>query len=162
MLIPTIITGVIALILIIIGYSKGQHINGLTESYRMAIEIIPMLIFAFIIGGMIQTLMPKELLSRLIGAESGIRGIIFGAIAGALTPGGPYTSMPIAAGLLRSGASIPTMVAFITGWSLWAIARIPIEVGILGWKFTVVRIASISVFPILAGLIAQVFTKLAK
>lgn len=162
MLIPTIIMGVLALILIGIGYSKGQHIGGLTKAYKMSIEILPMLIFAFIIAGMIQILLPKELLSNLIGEASGIRGICIGAIAGAFSPGGPYISMPIAAGLLKSGASIPTMIAFLTGWSLWAFARLPMEVGILGWKFTAIRIASVSVFPILAGLTAQGLLKIIK
>ena len=46
-------------------------------------------------------------------------------------------------------------VAFLTGWSLWALGRLPMEVGILGWKFTLVRLASTFVFPPLAGLMAQ-------
>jgi hypothetical protein len=48
------------------------------------------------------------------------------------------------------------MVAFLTGWSLWAVARIPMEVGILGWKLTLARVASTLVFPPIAGLIASV------
>jgi len=60
-------------------------------------------------------------------------------------------------GLLRTGASVGTMVAFLTGWSLWAVTRLPMEVGILGWKFTIIRIASTFFFPPIAGLIAQTF-----
>lgn len=58
-------------------------------------------------------------------------------------------------GLLRTGARVGTMVAFLTGWSLWAVTRLPMEVGILGWKFTIIRIASTFFFPPIAGLIAQ-------
>ena len=47
------------------------------------------------------------------------------------------------------------MVAFLTGWSLWAVGRIPMEVGIMGWKFTVIRLASTLIFPPIAGLLAQ-------
>jgi uncharacterized membrane protein YraQ (UPF0718 family) len=123
----------------------------------MTIQILPLLIFAFIVAGMVEILMPKELLSRWVGAESGMRGIFLGTIAGALTPGGPYVSLPIVAGLMRSGASVGTLVAFVTGWSLWAVGRLPIEVGILGWKFTLIRLASTFVFPPIAGYIAQIF-----
>jgi hypothetical protein len=49
------------------------------------------------------------------------------------------------------------MVAFLTGWSLVAVSRLPMEVGILGWKFTLIRIASTFFFPPIAGLIAQAF-----
>jgi uncharacterized membrane protein YraQ (UPF0718 family) len=64
--------------------------------------------------------------------------------------------MPIAAGLLRR-ASIGTMVAFMTGWSLLAISRIPMEVGIMGWQFALIRLACVFFFPPVAGLIANTF-----
>ncbi|KPK95623.1 permease [bacterium SM23_31] len=156
MLIPTIIMGVLAVVLLFIGYSKGQHINGLGFARDMIIEILPLLIFAFIVAGMVQVLLPREFLSKWVGTESGMRGILLGTIAGGLSPGGPYVNLPIAAGLLRSGASAGTMVAFLTGWSLWAVSRLPMEVGILGWKFTLIRIGSTFFFPPIAGLIANI------
>ena len=162
MLIPTIIMGLLALILVSIGYYKGQHINGMKSALTMLIDILPLLIFAFIVAGMIQALLPKELLSKWIGAESGIRGILIGTVAGACAPGGPYVTLPIAAGFLRSGASVGTMVAFLTGWSLWAFIRLPMEVGIMGWRFTLIRVISVFFFPPIAGLIAQMLTKIIK
>jgi len=99
--------------------------------------------------------LPQDLLSRWVGVESGKRGILIGTLAGGLTPGGPYVSLPVVAGLLRAGASVGIMVAFLTAWSLWAVSRLPMEVGILGWKFTLIRIASTFFFPPIAGLIAQ-------
>lgn len=157
MLIPTIVMACLAVILLVVGYSRGesQHITGLKSALKMTIDVLPLLIFAFILAGMIQTLLPHELLSRWIGEESGIRGILIGTIAGGITPGGPYVSLPLAAGFLRSGASLGTMVAFITAWSLWAVSRLPMEIGIMGWKFTVVRLACTFFFPPIAGFLAQ-------
>ena len=104
---------------------------------------------------MIQVLIPTEMISRWVGAESGFRGILIGTVVGGLTPGGPYVTMPIAAGLLRAGAGIGTMVAFITAWSVLAFSRLPIEIGLLGWKFTLIRLACTFFFPVIAGLIAD-------
>jgi uncharacterized membrane protein YraQ (UPF0718 family) len=159
MLIPTIIMAVFAIILLYIGYSKGQgqHIIGLKYALKITVQILPLLIFAFIMAGMIQTLLPRELLSKWIGEESGLRGIFIGTLAGGITPGGPYVSLPVAAGFLRAGAGVGTMVAFITAWSLWAVSRLPMEIGVLGWKFTVVRLVCTFFFPPIAGLIAQLF-----
>lgn len=164
MLIPTIIMGLLAAVLILIGYNRGEgeHLTGLKSAYQMTIEILPLLLFAFIVAGMIQVLVPQEIISKWVGEESGIRGILIGSIAGGLTPGGPYVSLPIVAGLLKSGASTGTMVAFLTGWSLYAVGRLPMEIGILGWKFTLIRVASILIFPPIAGLIAQYFFSNAK
>jgi uncharacterized membrane protein YraQ (UPF0718 family) len=164
MLIPTIIMGALALVFFLIGYyrGEGQHIIGMKSALRMTVQILPLLIFAFIVAGMVQVLVPREILSEWVGAESGMRGILIGTVAGALAPGGPYVSLPVAAGLLQAGASVGTMVAFLTGWSLWAFSRLPMEVGIMGWKFTLIRIASTFFFPPIAGLIAQMFAASAK
>ena len=157
MVIATAIMGLLAVLLVFIGYyrGEGEHILGLKSAMNMTIQILPIVILAFIVAGMVQMLVPQELLSKWIGKESGMRGIFIGTLAGALAPGNPYVNLPIAAGLLRSGASMGAMVAFLTGWSLWSFARLPLEVGIMGWKFTLVRLASTFFFPPIAGLIAN-------
>lgn len=158
MFIPTIVMGAIAITLLAMGYfkGKGEHITGLKAAFFMTIEILPLLLFAFIVAGMIQVFIPKEQLAKWVGTESGIKGILLGTIAGGFTPGGPYVSLPIMAVFLRAGASTGVMVAYLTSWSLWAIARLPMEVGILGWKFTIARLVSTFFFPPIAGIIAQI------
>ncbi len=106
---------------------------------------------------MIQFLVPTEMISRWVGAESGFRGILIGTVVGGLLPGGPYVCLPMVAGLLRIGASVGTMVAMLFGWELLAFTRLPLEVGILGWKFTLIRFACGFFFPPIAGLIANRF-----
>jgi uncharacterized membrane protein YraQ (UPF0718 family) len=159
MLIPTIIMGVAAVVLLYIGYQKGggEHLMGLRSAGNLLLQIIPLLVLAFIVAGMIQVLVPVQLISRWIGAESGLRGILIGTLMGGIAPGGPYVSMPVAAGLLRVGASTGTMVAFLTSWSLWAVTRLPMEIGIMGWKFTLIRLACTFFFPPIAGLLANLF-----
>ncbi len=158
MLIATIIMAILAIILVWVGYSHGgKHAEGLRIASRLTFEVLPLLIFAFIVAGMVQVILPRELVSQWVGAQSGLRGILIGSVAGGLTPGGPFVTLPVAAGLLRAGAGIPTMVAFVTAWSLWAVARLPMEFGIMGWKFTMIRLASTFIFPPIAGLITQLF-----
>ncbi len=157
MLVPTLIMGALALLLLAIAVKKGEdaHTKGLKSAGIMLLEVIPLLVFAFVIAGLVQELIPKESVARWVGGESGLRGILIGTLAGGLSPGGPYVSMPVAAGLLKAGAGAGTMVAYITGWSLWAFSRLPLEVGILGWKFTAVRMVCTAFFPPVAGLIAH-------
>jgi uncharacterized protein len=159
MLIPTIVMGVVAIILAFAAYGKGggEHILGLKSAGDMLLQITPLLIFSFIAAGMAQVLIPAEIISGWIGAESGFRGILIGTAAGSLVSGGPYVSIPLAAGLLRAGASVGTVVAFLTGWSLWSVANLPLYVGIMGWKFMLIRIACTFFFPPIAGLVANKF-----
>jgi uncharacterized membrane protein YraQ (UPF0718 family) len=157
MFIPTVIMGVLAVVLVLVGRQRGGgvEIQGLKFAGNLIFQMLPLLVFALIVAGMVQVLVPRELLGRWIGAESGFRGILIGTVAGGLSPGGPYVNLPIVAGLLQSGASVGTMVAFLTGWSLWAVARLPMEVGVLGWRFTAVRVVSTFFFPPIAGYLAQ-------
>ncbi len=157
MLIPTIVMGLLAFSLLLTAYLKGGglHTRGLKSAADMTIEILPLLLFAMIVASMIPLLLPKDMILKWLGSESGIKGILVGSVAGGLTPGGPFVSFPIAAGLLRSGAGAGPMVAYITGWLMCSLSRLPLEVGILGWRFTLIRVASTFIFPPIAGLIAQ-------
>ena len=157
MLIPTIVMGLLAIILTFIAYNRGggEHILGLKSGGSMLLQLVPLLIFALIVAGMVQVLLPQEMISKWVGAESGFRGLLIGTVMGGFTPGGPFVSMPIAAGLLRAGAGIGTMIAFMTAWSLLAVARLPLEIGVMGWKFTLIRLACTFFFPPIAGLIAN-------
>ena len=159
MLIPTIIMGVIAAVLLYLGYQKGggENILGLKSAGTLLLQIAPLLVFAFIIAGMMQFLIPQEIIARWIGAESGFRGLLIGSVIGGFMPGGPMTSLPVAAGLLRVGANVGTMVAFLTGWSLLAVTRMPLEIGLMGWKFSLIRLACVFFFPPIAGFIANKF-----
>jgi len=153
---------VLAAITLAVAYSRGKHLEGLVLAKNITLQVLPLLLFAFIVAGMLQALIPQELVAKWIGKESGIRGIIVGSLAGAFLPGGPYTTLPIAAGFAKVGASIPVLVAMITGWSLIAVMRLPMEMGIMGVKFTLIRLAATFVLAPAAGLIAQGLMKIFK
>lgn len=164
MLIPTIIMGVVALALFVVAYQKGgnAHVQGLKSAGLLMLELLPLLFFAFAIAGMAQILVSGEVLSKWIGVESGIKGIFIGTFAGCLCPGGPFVVLPLSAGLLKAGANVGIVVAFISSWALLSLNRLPMEVGILGWKFTMIRMASVFFFPPIAGLIAQMLVVVKK
>jgi len=157
MLISAVVMGAVAIGLVVVGYlrGEGEHIRGLRRTKELTIQVLPLLIFAFTIAGMVQTFIPRDTISQWVGKESGIRGIIIGCIAGGLMPGGPYVNLPVAAALLKAGAGVGTSVAFLTAWSLWAAARLPLEIGIMGPRFTLVRLACTFFFPPIAGLIGR-------
>ena len=161
MLVPTLIMAGLASTLVFFGYYRGEghHIAGMQVALRMMVQMLPLLLFALVVAGMIQVLASQQqgLVSKWLGSDSGIRGILIGSVVGSLTPGGPIVTVPIAAGLLRSGVGVGAVVAFLAGWGAWSVGRLPLEVGILGWKFTLIRIASVLLLPPIAGLIAQTF-----
>lgn len=156
MLIPTIIMAAIAVVLFWVAANKGGGLQwkGMEFGFRLTLATLPLLFFAFAVAGLVQVLVPKELLAKWVGEGSGWRGILIGTVAGGFAPGGPYVSLPFAAALLRGGAGTGTMVAFVTGWSLWAVSRLPMEIGIMGLRFSLIRLACTFFFPPIAGFLA--------
>jgi len=150
--------GVLAVVFMFLAYQKGggtQLVGGLKGAGNMLLQMAPLLIFAMIIAGIIPMLIPAQKIAAWVGAESGWRGILIGTVVGGCLPGGPFVSLPIAVGLLRAGAGVGTMVALITGWSLLAFSRLPMEIGIMGWKFTLIRLCCTFFFAPIAGFIAN-------
>jgi hypothetical protein len=65
-----------------------------------------------------------------------------------------YLVYAIAAGLIKSGASFASMVAFVTAYNLLALHRFPFELTMIGWKFLALRSASVLLLAPLAGFLA--------
>ncbi len=152
----TLIMIALAIILTVVAYFRGGvHWKGLTSGGRMLSNNLLLLLASFAIAGMVQVLIPKEIIQQWLGAESGLKGIILGCIAGGLTPGGPYAVFPIVGSLYQAEASLGAVVGFVSAWSLWSVARLPMEVALIGPKVALVRVIATLVVPPLAGLFAQ-------
>ena len=160
----TVVMIAIALVLLLLAYLQGDnlHILGLKKGGNMLVQVLPLLIAAFVIAGLVQVLVPKELIARWLGPESGLKGILLGSLAGGLTPGGPIVNFPIVASIYKAGAGIGTVVAYVTAWSLVSVVRFPLEVSLISPKFAFIRLACTFFFPPIAGVIAWLlFSKVA-
>jgi uncharacterized membrane protein YraQ (UPF0718 family) len=155
----TIMMIALAVILTVVAYFQGGiHVAGLKLGAKSIWDNLLLLLASFAVAGLVQVLIPRELISRWLGTEAGFKGILLGCIAGGLIPGSPYSVFPVIASFYEAGASISTIVSFITAWSLWSVSRLPIEVAIIGPKVTWVHVISTLIFPPIAGVIAQLIS----
>lgn len=130
--------------------------EGLGRGVQLLLQFALVLAVSFLAAGLAEVLVPGEWVRRALGHDAGVRGILLATVAGALTPAGPFTAMPLAAVLLRSGAATPAVIAYLTGWSLLALHRLVAwEVPILGTRFALLRYGISLVLPVLAGLVAR-------
>ena len=134
----------------------GLLLDGLLRGGTMAVTVLPLLVVAMLVAGLIPVLVKKETVTRWLGREAGLKGLLLGGVAGALVPGGPYVYFPLAATLMLSGAEIGTAIAFVTAKNLWTLSRLPMEVALLGPKITVIRYVVTFVFPVILGLWANI------
>lgn len=160
-----IMLGILILLAIIVWFLHGRAevFQGLKEGIFTLKNVWILLILALGIAGLLKVIIPGEVISDYLGPDSGMRGILIGWGFGAVLPGAPYTILPLAATLLDSGAGIGAVMTMVLSASIGvAITRIPYEIAFIGWKFVVVRLVSCLIFPILGGLIANLFNQWVK
>jgi uncharacterized membrane protein YraQ (UPF0718 family) len=138
---------------------KGVALQGLKESGRLLVQVGPVLLPAFVLAGMASILMPTATIVHWLGHEAGLRGLLVGTAAGALTPGGPFIAFPFLAVLLKGGASVGAVSAYLTAWALLGVHRVAaFEIPILGWRFVIVRLLASLGAPVVVGALAQLLS----
>jgi uncharacterized membrane protein YraQ (UPF0718 family) len=108
---------------------------------------------------MVSVLISPETIAQWLGREAGLRGLLVGTVAGALTPAGPFIAFPLLAVLLKGGASVGAVTAYLTAWALLGVHRVvALEIPILGWRFALVRYVASLAIPVVTGSLAQVLS----
>ena len=116
----------------------------------------PKILFGFFIAASVPILVPREVLTRWLGKESGWRGLGVASIAGGLVPGGPMMIFPLAAGFRLAGATVPTLITFVSAWSLYGVNRTVIwEMSFLHIDFVVMRVLICLPIPMVLGWVAS-------
>src|SRR3984893_17432522 len=80
--------------------------------------MLPKMAAGGLLSAFVTLLLPREVVARLVGTESGLLGLLIATVMGAALPGGPLTLYPGAGAFLVLGADAGTAIAFITAWNL--------------------------------------------
>lgn len=126
--------------------------EGLSGGTRLFFEILPNIVIGFLLGGLVQVLLPRHLVAHYAGEDSGLRGLLIATGVGAITPGGPFVQFPLVASLWRAGTGVGPITAYIVSWALLGFQRVMVYEGpILGWRFVWARLAACLLAPAAAG-----------
>jgi len=110
---------------------------------------------ALLSAAFISILVPPDAVVPYVGPDSGFRGILAAVVFGAIIPGGPILTFPLALVIWRSGAGEAQMVALLGSWSIFAMHRVvSYELPLLGGRFVALRLTSAGLLPILSGVLA--------
>lgn len=125
---------------------------GFARATEQIVVLLPRMVLALVAAGFMLTLIPTDLIGRYLGEGSGLTGILIGSAAGLLVPSGGLIAFALAAAFAGKGAATPALIAFLTGWSVFALHRIFIfEIPLLGARFTRMRVMSVLLLPPIAG-----------
>ena len=133
-----ILTIGITLIIYSINIEVGtKAIKTIAFSLREMILIIPPI---FILLGLLDIWVPKEMMIKYMGKESGIKGIVLSIFIGSAAAGPLYGAFPVAVILMKKGAKFSNVLLFLGAWSTTKIPMVLFEVGALGVRFAITRL----------------------
>ena len=103
------------------------------------IEMLSFLPPVFIILGLLDVWVPREVVISHLGGGSGLRGMVLAIFLGAAAAGPLYGAFPVAAVMMKKGASFYNVMLFLGAWSTLKIPMFLFETQYLGLTFSLTR-----------------------
>ena len=83
----------------------GGVTNALSFMITLVAQVAPIMLISMFMSAFVQVLVPRDKVSKWLGRESGLRGILIAIAAGAIIPGGPWVSFPLVLALAVAGGN---------------------------------------------------------
>jgi len=130
---------------------KATFLQILKRSAMGFLSMMPMILGVVGLVGLFQTLITPKLLSSFFTGNM-LYDTLVGTIAGGIAAGQAMVSYIIGGELLKQGISMYAVSAFVLSWVTLGVVQLPLEVEVLGMRFTVLRNLLAFVFTILIAL----------
>ena len=126
------------LILLLINKAMGMEALRVTGfSLKEMATVIPPI---FILLGLLDVWVPREVMVRYMGEGSGLKGRILAFALGSFAAGPLYGAFPVAAVFMKKGAKFSNIMIFIGAWSTTKIPMLLFEISALGAPFALTRL----------------------
>lgn len=139
--ISTMILYGIAGILLVLSFIKDKHKTrlALKKGWMAFVNILPVLVPLFIIVGVLLSLVTPDMIRQILGADSGILGVIIAMLIGSVAFMPPFVTYPLGAQLLENGAGYPQVAALVTTLMAVGLVYWSAEVKFFGTKAVALR-----------------------
>jgi uncharacterized membrane protein YraQ (UPF0718 family) len=144
--------------LLVFAFVRDTRLPGaaLLATSRLVGSVWIELTLGFVLAGLVDVLVPADVLVKWLGAERGAQGILVGWVSGLLLPGGPYVLFPIMANLFAKGVGAGPLITLITAKTLVSpIRMLTYEAPLMGWPVTLARFIPGLLVPPVLGVVGQ-------
>lgn len=129
----------ILLLLFSMSKDKNKTKMALKKAWKAFDNILPQFLGVIVLVGILLALFNAELISKIIGEQSGWIGVVLSAVVGAITLIPGFVAFPTAAMLLEHGAGYMQLGAFISALMMVGVVTIPVEIKYFGKRLTLAR-----------------------
>lgn len=151
------LTFVVAILILTLFPDKKDVV--ISISWNFLVEMLWILPAVMILLGLFAVFVPKEAVVKYLGKTSGIKGISFAILFGALPTGPLYVAFPIAAALIKKGARISNIIIFLSAWACIKIPQEMVELQFLDAKFMATRFILTIIFVVIMGISIEWITE---
>ncbi len=154
----TVILILVAIISLIISITKDKQktVKSIKQARKMMGSMFSDIVGILLLIGLVLTLIPSDLIEKLIGGESGFLAVVMSAAIGTITLIPAFVAFPLIGSLKASGAGVVTLTAFLTTLTMVGFLTMPLEIKTFGKKFTIIRNSVSFVFAIMIALMMGV------
>ena len=117
-------------------------------------SVLLLIIAVFCLVGLLQIWISRAFIVRLLGREGGVKSLVIAALCGTLLIGPAYIIFPLLMEIQKRGARWAVITIVLTSYAV-KLQMIPIEVGFLGWPFTLGRALVTIALAIPTGLLVE-------
>lgn len=146
---------IVTIVLLILSFTKDKKKTkmALKKALKSFENILPQFLSILIIIGIMLSILKPELISKLIGEQSGWFGTVAAAFIGSITLLPAFVAFPLAGALLNAGAGITQIAVFVSTLMMVGIVTIPVEKNYFGKKATLTRNISAFIFSFIVAII---------
>ena len=126
------------LFLLLLPAYQTKAVETITFQARTMLLVIPPI---FVLLGLLDVWVPREQMMRFMGPGSGLKGGTLAFLLGSFAAGPLYGAFPVAAVLMKKGASFMNIMIFIGAWSTTKVPMLLFECSALGTRFAMSRLA---------------------
>lgn len=126
-------------LLVSLGLSRDKTVQAVRLAAKRLLKIMPAFVTMMVLFSVTITLLPQELVARLIGRESGFLGVAVAAGIGSIVFMPGFIAFPLSGALLKQGIPYMVLAAFTTTLMMVGVVTYPIERQFFGPAVTVIR-----------------------
>jgi hypothetical protein len=141
----------IALLILSAIKDREKTKKALMKGLKALEGILPQLLAVLAFVAIVLAAFNADTISRILGAGSGWMGVLAAAVVGSITLIPGFVAFPAAGELLRNGAGVLQIAAFVSSLMMVGIITLPMEIKYFGSRAAIARNALAFVFSFFAA-----------
>ncbi len=141
--------------------APAKATEALAAGGRAFVGVLPIIVAVFASLGLFNVWVDKRKVAEALGERSGFAAIVMASLAGTIIVGPVYVIFPLMKALRQHGARWAVIGTVLAAWAV-KIPMVPMEMGMLGIRFSLARIVLVVLSAVPIGLLLEFIMGLGK